>query len=226
VCFNGVDHFQGQVTHINEVCLQIFGEETETQTSNLSLVYHIVHILKGLKIVMRKGPCYAYNGPNAFDTWEQRQFQSYSAEFDIKMCRVLVKKENVPPHMYPRRARKRMQKMSSFSGHGGNLKRKMHDLEEKVARAGKLTEEQQRSVDHMTAGTVCKCGYKETQIRSDGRRATITKGYHPRHRCKKCENCRAPRCGKCKNCLIPSNKQTCINKNCMFPRTPNCPYFE
>ena len=36
----------------------------------------------------------------------------------------------------------------------------------------------------------------------------------------------APKCMKCKHCLVPSNKQSCMSKVCMFPKTPNCPDFD
>ena len=88
-----------------------------------------------------------------------------------------------------------------------------------------MTPEQERSMYHMEAGTICKCGHKETKLHR-GKWITVTVGFHKRVTCRKCPGCKAPKCMKCKNCLNPSNKQSCVKKVCYFPKTPSCPDFD
>ena len=87
-----------------------------------------------------------------------------------------------------------------------------------------MTPEQERSMYHMEAGTICKCGRKETKLYK-GKWITVTVGFHKMVKCRKCPGCKTPQCQNCRACLNPSIKRFCDKKFCYFPKTPKCPDY-
>jgi hypothetical protein len=218
----------GQTMHATEIYSQTYDGQEE-EDGKFAMVGAAIRILQGLKLVERLGPVYLYKGPNAFDAWESKHLEKHGDM--ARACRVKVERHNVPSHMFPRQARKRIKKMrgkgySSRRTHQNQLHRRMEKVRVKMDKWGlKMTPEQEVSLHHLASGTICNCGRKETK-EWKGKMITVHVGFHKRHRCKKCPACKDKICGKCKNCLNPANKQSCVNKVCMFPKTPKCPCFE
>ena len=191
---------------------------------------HIYHLLQGVKLLVKRGACYFYRGPNVFPAWELDQIVKYGNETKLKICRVALKTIKVPSHLFSKKARKRMRRMrrgdgSKYAQHANALMKRVDEVKAKLPPGYEMTAEQSQSLHHLAAGTICKCGHKEMRI-VRGKEQMRAMGFHRRYNCKKCPGCIAPKCGECKNCLVPSNKQACTSRRCMFPRTPDCPDFE
>ena len=186
--------------------------------------------MQGVKLLAKKGPFYFYRGPNVFPAWELDQIVKYGNETDFMICRVALKTIKVPSHLFSKRARRRLRRMRRGDGpkidaHAYNLMKRVEAIKAKLPPGYEMTDEQKRAIHHLAAGTICKCGYKEMRI-VRGKEQMRAMGFHRRYNCKKCPACMAPKCMKCKHCLVPSNKQACTSRVCMFPRTPNCPDFD
>ena len=187
-------------------------------------------MLQGVKLLVKRGPFYYYRGPNVFPAWEFDQIVKYGNKTNVKICRVALETIKVPKHLFSKKARRRMRRLrrgdgSKYDAHAYNLMKRVEEIKAKLPPGYEMSDEQKRSLHHMAAGTICKCGYKEMRI-VRGKEQMRAMGFHRRYNCKKCPACKAPKCMKCKHCLVPSNKQACTSRVCMFPRTPNCPDFD
>ena len=125
--------------------------------------------MQGVKLLLKRGPFYFYNGPNVFPAWELNQIVKYGNEADVKICRVALETIKVPSHLFSKKARRRMRRMRRGDGpkvdaHAHNLMKRVEAIKAKLPPGYELTDEQKRSLHHLAAGTICKCGYKEMRI--------------------------------------------------------------
>ena len=150
--------------------------------------------MQGVKLLEKRGSFYFYRGPNVFPAWELDQIVKYGSETGVKICGVALETIKVPSHLFSKKARRRMRRMRrgdgiKYDAHAYNLMKRVEAIKAKLPPGYEMTEEQKRSLHHLAAGTICKCGHKEMRI-VRGKEQMRAIGFHKRVTCRKCPGCK------------------------------------
>jgi len=167
-----------------------------------------------------------YCGPNVFTDWLEDYKRANrddrldnTKEYVVEFTSKNTKKIN-PDWAMAETVELNTKRWNKFVGTATTQKQQI--ITERVAQfvaTNEMSEEQKRSFE--LKDVVCRCGFNTV---SGGKK--VKAGHKKRSRCKKCPGCTAPKCKKCKNCLVPSNKQACVDRVCLFPIIPKCACFE
>ena len=210
----------------NRIC---YREKFYDQAIISSKVHSLCAVLSSLKLIKKSNSNFklefSYCGPNVYQEWLTQQNEKFGAQLKlcstrvVRITRAQLKEKGVeiprPRHMV------------GVAGSGQNIqsmKKALFRDQARIKDLSQMEEQQQRSVKN--AEIICKCGKEKYMTNSAGNRVKVKVGFHKRSRCKKCVGCLAKKCDQCVNCLNPRNKQSCIDKICLFPIIPKCPCFQ